>query len=143
MLLHGLAHIGKRIKGAATRQAADARQLVEPCHKIVMAGLERGIHALHFVFRAIERRHSCLLADARGVGGRLALHRGHGGDDLARPAAIAYAPAGHGIALGATVNGDGALVQAGYRSQQAAERLFAPINLFVDVVGGDQQLRMV
>src|SRR5690606_39975275 len=61
-----------------------------------------------------------------------------GSHHLGRAAAVADAPAGHGVALGATIDGDGARIQLRHHLRQAHEGLAAPVDLLVDVVGAHQ-----
>ena len=105
--------------------------------------LERLVHGRDAALVAIERLQRCALGDAGGVGRGLTLNGVHGGDQFLGAAAVAQTPAGHGIGLGHTVNGDGAIVQFGHHGQQAGERFRAPVDLLVHVIGADDDARML
>ena len=108
-----------------------------------MARLEGIIHFRDAGLIAVEGGGRGLLRNARGIGGRLALDGGHRRDDLARAAAVTDAPAGHGIALGHAIDGDGAVVQLRHCRQQAAEGFRIPEDLLVHVIGADDDARMI
>ena len=67
----------------------------------------------------------------------------HGVDDFLRTAAVAEAPAGHRIRLRHAVDRDDAVVELRRGGEQRAERLGAPPDLFVHVVGADDDARVI
>ena len=62
--------------------------------------------------------------------------------DFLRATAIADAPAGHRVGLRHAVDRDGAVVELRHGREQAAERLGAPLDLLVHVIGADDDARM-
>src|SRR6185295_6048011 len=105
------------------RETTHAGQPIERAHYKVASLLEGLVHPCDAALVPVERRGRRLLRDARSIGGRLALDRGHGGDELLRTTAVADAPPSHGVRFGHSIDGDRAGVELRNRSQKTAEGL--------------------
>src|SRR5699024_11144804 len=92
---------------------------------------------------AVERGFGRFLRNGGSTGGGLGLHLGHGFDDMFRAGSETDAPAGHGVGLGYAVHDHGAVFEFRRRVDDIHERLVGPQDVFVHVVGGDENVRVL
>ena len=107
------ADVGKCVKRALRRGAADAVYGVQPRHDDVAPLLELGDHLVRVVLRPAQRLQRRHLREARGAGYAVGYQARHRLDQLERHDAVAHAPARHGVGLGEAVQDDAALAHVG------------------------------
>lgn len=127
-----LRDVRKYVEGATGKRASDA-DLRKPRHQEVPPGPKLRHHGVDALLGALEGRHPRPLDEGGGVGDGVGEDPVHPLHHLLGPCQIAEPPAGHGVALGEAVDGDGPLLHPGEGAD--AEVILAVDDLLVDLVG--------
>ncbi len=117
-----------------------AANFIQGGDETIAARTEDIAHLRHAALIARERGDGGGLRDAGRVGSALRLQFLHGADQPGGSRRVAEAPAGHGVGLGDTVHHQAAIAQRGRGHDDICEFHFAIKQVFIDVVGYDEDV---
>ena len=139
-LREGAGNVGEHVEGAGGTRAGDTFEGVEPGVDVFGAGLKFLSHLFDTGLVAVQGGDKSVLSEGEGAAGGLGLDLGHALDDVGRAGGVADPPAGHGVGLGASVEGDGVVVGVGGGGGVALEGVVAEDDAVIHLVAEDDNI---